>query len=102
MGVGVDEGAVPKHRANGGFVVVMKHGGSCDRVGHGEVIERYVLLADGVVDVRMFEEEGRRELVDLFIGDVGGVRDQRRYEMYVWSRVRSTVLAMLARRLRLT
>ena len=74
MGVGVDEGAVPKHRANGGFVVVMKHGGSCDRVGHGEVVKRHFFLADSVVDFRMKEEEVRCELVDVCISNVGGWR----------------------------
>ena len=60
-----------KHRANGGFVVIVEHGTSCDRVGHGEFVERHVLLADSVVDVWVKEEEIGCELVDLVISDVG-------------------------------
>ena len=45
MGVGVNEGAVPKHRVNGGFVVILDHGGSGVRVMNDKFIEQHVVFA---------------------------------------------------------
>ena len=72
MGVGVDESAVPKHRANGGFVVFLDHGGSGIRVMNGEVMKRHVVLAYVSENVRVKVEVVRCKIVDVVVIEGGG------------------------------
>ena len=55
--VGINEGSVFEHRTYGRFIIGIGQGGSGKRVGHRKVVnKRYIVLADGVVDLRMKAE----------------------------------------------
>ena len=69
MGVGINKGAVCEHGADGRFITGINHGGSFNRVGHCEVVERHAVLTDGVMYVRMKAEVVRCKLADLVISD---------------------------------
>jgi len=71
-GVGViEEGLVPKHRTDDGYVAVVQYVGSFSWMMHRKVVEGHVAFANYLKDVRVKTEVFRCKLVYLIVSEDG-------------------------------